>query len=491
MVYVNPKQKAFLLSKAKTRLMLAGRGSGKTRGGIGYGSAMRVQMLPQSKTFLAGPNFGHILNNLMGEITEAWRTLGWERDKHFVLWRRPPKNWTQPFKAPEKYEYTASFRNGSCINLLSMARPDLIRGLSLDGGDWDEFALAEKENWTDIVLPTLRGNIDKFGHHYLHRNVNFLTSIPRTSRGYHVYEIEEKFKEEVKRRGENNTIDYYFLEANARDNILFWGEDGIERLRRDMGHLRFSVEVMNERLSKAERAFYHKYNPDTKTGHAYVAEYDYAFDDENWKLQGTKDVVKDEILEVSFDFGHFNSCTVWQERNGVEYCVKEFFKEGNNTLSDLVKEFCKYFENHKCKVVQVWGEPRGHNPKDNAVTSYETIANTFNKLGWSINIGVTAGYRTEFHAERYDFINEIFSEYREDLPKIRISKEGAPYLDLTLQTTEVKKDKEKDKSLELKKEFPQEKATHLTDTFDYYIMQKYGWIQKMGESAHSGEYSIL
>jgi hypothetical protein len=480
-VYVNEKQKQFLQARQKTRLMLAGRGSGKTRGGIGYGSAQRVKAMPKGRFFLAGPTFTHILKNLINEVTNAWHSLGWLRDEDFVMWKRPPKTWELPYSGAEKFEHTISFKNGSCIDILSMDRPDAIRGVSYDGGDWDEYALSNEENWTSVVAPTLRGNIDKFHNQYLHQNVNFFTSIPRTTKGYHVFGFEEKAK--------SMPDDYFFLEANAYDNIMFWGEKGIERLRNEMGHLRFEVEVMNRRITKAESAFYHKFEIET---HTYKSQNDFEFDGNNYLIGKAKDVKSDELIELSFDFGGwFNCCTAYQEREGVEYCVKEFYQKGQNTLSDLIRDVVKHFASHKYKLMRVWGEPRGHNPKDNALTSYQTIKETFASCGWACEIEVPTGYKTEFHSERFDFINEILLENRSDLPKVRFNYENAANLILTLQTTEVNEKKEKDKSREKDRDYPQEKATHLTDSFDYYIMQKYGWLKLNGQIDRGGEVMVL
>ena len=476
-VYVNPKQQEILNATQKTQVVIIGRGGGKSWA-MKLSMLQRANKLKRGRFFIASTSFKQLLTKSLAGLEQTWFELGLVKGKDYVMWRRPPKGWELPYSAPEVWDNCIVMRNGSCFELLSLDRPDLSRGGSYDGGDIDEAALLKREDWTRIILPSLRGNTHLF-EDVLHHNVRMYSSIPRKSSGYWLLEYEKMAKAKPKQ--------YAFIEGNAYDNIHVITEDGIERMREEMDYLEFEVEVMNRRIQRAEKAFYHKFDVDK---HTYLPNYDYEFDGNGYLVKGCKDVQKDEFLEISFDFGGwFNCCTIWQERDGVEYCVKEFYRKGADTLSELMRDVCKFYVNHKYKMFRIWGEPAGHNPKDNAPTSYATIETVINECGWSSETAVVKGHKTEFQKDRFEHINEIFLEMRRDLPTIRLNYDLTPNLILTLQTTEVKYDNNKDKDNEKERSFPQEKATHLTDTFDYYIMQKYGRVKK--EEIRASEIDVL
>ena len=427
--------------------------------------AQRVSKLPRGKFFLAGATFSQILTKTLPGLLQSWEDLGWARDVDFVLWRRPAKGWILPFSPPEKFSNVISFKNGGCIELLSLDRPDLSRGGSYDGGDIDEAALLNQEDWMQIILPSVRGNVQHF-FSWLHQNVCMYSSVPRKPSGYWLLEYEQKsvdFPDE-----------YFWLEGNAYDNIEILTEKGIERMRREMKHLEFEMEVMNRRIQRAERAFYSKFDP---SRHTKVFHYDYTFNDVGHVVKGYKDLNKNAPIDVSFDFGGwFTCCTVSQydPKAHVERFYKEFFRDGEDMLRPIISELCHHFEanGQKTKVAKVYGEPRGWDPRSDAPRSYENVQKYFSDCGWGTDIKVKRGEKTDDHAFRFEFINDFFSEDKSK-PRIEINEDGCPNLTIVLQTTAIKADSTKDKSKETDRKYPQRLAPHLSDTFDYKLCQKY------------------
>ena len=467
-LYLNPKQREFLAARQKTKTMLAGRGFGKSTV-AGVSARQKVSALPRGKIFFASTTYNQILTKTLPAVENMWEQMGFrehlsnEQPGHYVIGRKPPKHFERPYSPPRKYQNVLTFINGFTIEFLSLDRSDWQRGGSYDGGEIDEAALLKREVITRVLLPSVRGNRHRFSH-WLHQNVNMYSSVPWMPRGYWLFEYEEK--------SDVHPEDYFFLEATAYDNVAVLGEDGIKRLEMEMSYLEFQVEVLNRRIVKVPDGFYHKFNDEK---HTYKPRFVYGENDRGITVDDVEDVIKSEILELSFDFsGWFNCLTVWQEKDGVEYLRRQFFVKGDDKIDKLITNFCDHFKQHGFKFVRIWGEPRGHDKQ--ALTSksiYETIRDLLIRQGWDVEISVQPE-RTTGHLERHHFVNEILSETNPMLPKIRINEECKDVI-IAIQVTQITAQFKKDKSNERDRNYPQEHAAHFTDTIDYYLDQKHGW----------------
>lgn len=424
---------------------------------------MRAAQMPGGKIFFASTTYNQILTKTLPAIENIWQSMGLQEDVHYVVGRKPPGGWKNPFSRPRKYANIISFRNGFCIDMLSMDRPDLVRGGSFDGGEIDEAALIDAEDFRRILIPSIRGNAKRFKS-WMHGQVSLYTSMPWLPSGYWIFDFEEKAKIDPR--------DYFFLEANAFDNIAVLGEESIRRMEREMSYLEFQIEVMNSRMIKVPDGFYNRLD---EKKHTYVPAYTYDEGQRGITVTGSRDVKHRELLELSFDFsGWFNCMSVWQQQDDTEKCLRQFHVKGDDKLHELVDKFSRHFLAHEFKFVRIWGEPRGHDKQPMGPTIYESLKKIFESKGWGCEISVPAG-RTTDHIERHHFISEILLEENPLLPKIRINREECKDLIISLQTTQLTPDFRKNKSKEKDRDYPQEHATHYTDTFDYYLVQKHGW----------------
>lgn len=478
-LYINEKQKAFLQAKQKTRVFVGGRGTGKSTE-IGFIARMKAAAMPGGKIFFASTTYNQILTKTLPAIEKIWMDMGMKDGIHYVVGIRPPKHFQKPYSPPRKYQNVISFINGFCIEMISMDRPDLARGGSYDGGEIDEVALIKREDFTRVLMPSIRGNIHRFGKSHWHQNVNLYTSIPWKSSGYWIFDFEQKAKD--------YPTEYFYLESTAYDNIHILTKEGIDRLEREMDWLEFQIEVLNKRILKVPDGFYHKFDNEH---HVYQPKYNY----EDWtggiRTTGQSDLKDNELLEMSFDFsGWFNCCTIYQERNNTEYMVKQMHVKGDNKLQDLIKNICNEFIDHKFKYVRIWGEPRGHDKQPMTKTIYESIGDLFTANGWTFEVCVRAG-RTNNHAERHLFVNELLIENNQILPLLRINQDNCKDVIIAIQSTQVTPDFKKDKAKEKDRKFPQEHAPHYTDTVDYYLIQKHGWKVQQHHNQRAGEIMIM
>jgi hypothetical protein len=469
-IYWNPKQIAFLNAQQRFKTFLGGRGSGKSTVIAGE-TRLRMQEMPRAKFFLSSTTYNQILTKTLPAIEAKLMEMGFEENVHYVVGKRPLPSFALPYQPPRKYENTMSFFNGYCIEFLSLDRPDLARGGSYQGGDIDEAALVQKEHFTKVLLPSVRGFRHRFTSHRFGQ-VNKYTSIPWKPSGYWILEDEQKALSEPHK--------YLWLESTAWDNVEVLGEEFIRDLERELPYLEYLVEVMNQRIRKTDLAFYHRFDPDR---HSYSVKYLYGQGERGVLTAGIRDqhYRYNELLDISFDFsGWFNCATVWQQgridKSAAEFCLSQFYvKEDEGRIAELVDKICAHYKGHEFRLARLWGEPRGHDKKaDTRESIYDQIASRFQKNGWKTEIRVSAG-QVKKHKERNYLMNSILAEDNPKMPLIRFNQETCKDAIIAMQVAEVKDDFQKNKSKEKDRAYPQEHATHFTDTIDYYFSQKHGW----------------
>jgi hypothetical protein len=486
---LNKKQSIWLSATQPIRVFLGGRGSGKSFV-IGISIILKLLEMPRCKGALVSTNFNQLKTKSFASIKQAWEKLGFVKDVHYVVGRPPRKatrmkipiafqteeyarqipnfinwdteylvEWERPIAEPESYKNVVTFFWGSCVEMISMHNRDSVRGGSYDFFEIDEAALLQKADYTEGLLPARRGNRDIYTSPY-HQQISFYTSIPWKPSGYFILDFEEKAK--------LNPKQYFFLEANAYDNIEIIGEAAIELMREEMDHLEFMIEVMNQRIVKSKNPFYGKFDADR---HTYKPQYEYKDIDGNTRAI-EKQYDNTKKIEGSFDFGgHINSCTIWQQQGNTERCLKEFYKKGGNTLRDLINAICKHYESNGRRHMDVWGEPRGWNQEPGSPTMYDMLTAHFAENRWTVDIKTPKNYKTDAHKHRQELVNNIF-EGRKDLPNVLINEIECKHTIIVLQTTESMNGR-KDKRKEKDPNFMQENAPHLGDTVDYYLCFKY------------------
>lgn len=478
-IFLNNKQRRFINAQQKTRCFVGGRGSGKSTC-IGVVNRMRASVMPRAKVFFASTTYNQILTKTLPAIENMWQMMGMQEDIHYVVGKRPPKHFDLPYSPPRNHTNVISLMNGYCIEMLSMDRADLARGGSYDGGDIDEAALVNSEDFQKILIPSIRGNSHRFRTHW-HQNVNLYTTIPWKPSGFWIFDFEEKAK--------IYPDEYYYIESTAYDNIEILTQKGIDRMQREMGYLAFQVEVMNKRITKVEDGFYSALDEDK---HGYTPTYEYGQGERGITVTGTKDVDKENFLELSFDFsGWFNCVTIWQESKGEEHCKDALHVKGSKKLDDLIDLFANKYKGHHRKFVRIWGEPRGHDRQPMTPSIYESLTAMFNRKGWQVEISVPPGRRTSNHKDRHTFVNEVLSESNPSYPKVRWNEDSCKDVIIAMNSTQVRPDFTKDKSKEKIRSFPQEHAPHYTDTVDYYLVQKHGWRTMNHGNVGAGEAMII
>uniref|UniRef100_UPI004047EACF hypothetical protein n=1 Tax=Roseivirga sp. TaxID=1964215 RepID=UPI004047EACF len=460
-LYVNAKQKEVLDAIQKIKVFQAGRGTGKTTiRGDRY--KRLIHELPKSKGFLLGKTFKMIQDNFLPEIFDRLLKYGIKehvsdaQPGHYVINRKPPEWWWQPYKKPRNYENKISFINGMVIYLMSFDRPDTVRGGSFDFGDIDEAQDIDYTKFKKTALPLLRGNKNRWASN-LHGSLFITGSMPWTERGFWLIEkmpeLAQQFPDE-----------YLFIESSAEDNRAVLGNDYFKRMKQMMDPITYSVEIENKRVDKIPNCFYPALNESHLIYPVFTGEMDY--------LDDYADVIKTQTLEISFDFNAaFNSCLIGQEHQDRNHCIDVMWVK-HKSFEYLIENVCDKYSFMKTRMIYIYGGKDGKKGNANSdLTYYQQIQNKLAELGWDSMVLTEIGLADGDHKVKQLVINTVLSN-SDGVKPITMHDTRCQPLYLSMLQTPILPDFRKDKSSE-KADIPQERATHLSDCFDNWIYPKY------------------
>lgn len=459
---LNPIQQLFLAAMQLFRVLIAGRGFGKSFGN-GIIVAMMVEALPRSKGLFLGVTYTQILTNTLLPMKAAWEQyFGYIDGVHYVIGKKPPEHFAKPYQKPERYENVVTFWNGTTVVFGSFDRPQLIRGASYDWDLVDEALLIKKDDYDQIVIPTIRPTHPIFKGMPYHRQQTFTSSMPYGSMGSWLLDTETKAKQDP--------ANYFYIEGTSWHNRHILGDETIMSWYRDMPRIQYLVEVMNKRVRSFGSLFY----PGLQEKHWYTDSFEYSHidslglsmksyaRDSRWD----KDCNSSEPLHITHDWGAFNCLIVGQSTVKEVRMLKAMHTHHPRTIDDLADDFCKYYAHHKEKKVYQWGDKSGNNKQANAkLTYFEQFAERLRDKGWRV-------YRKKIgdveHLERHRFIVNLHKEQDARFPLIRYNANNCKDLRIALESAPMKDDK-KDKSSEQNASVKPEHATHYTDAHDYWL----------------------
>ncbi|MDF7817939.1 hypothetical protein P1X15_10045 [Runella sp. MFBS21] len=468
---LNPWQVKFLQAPQRIKAAVCGRGSAKTNT-LNHVIGLSARQLPRAKASLNCTHFGQALEIILEQSEDIWKQYGWHLYEpktgrgNYTLFRRPPDDWPRPLFAPKKWENVISFKSGYCLQLRSYDRPNTNRGGN-DSQNFIDEAAWFKEDWVNkIILPRNRAPIDISSP--LNLAFYFFTSVPTDTTGQWIWKYEELAQTQPDK--------YYWASATAYDNyaLLKKVPDYVQTQYDLLDPITFAIEMMNERIEGTGDGFYPSFKSELHVSYGYS----YEFDDELglWHKE-QNDYNPDAAIEVSIDANAaFTSCTVWQEKSGTEHCLNALFVKPNNEKSNLVQrlafKFNEEYVGHRKKVVYLWGDRNTTSKAAHTVqTQLDVFSETIRDLGWTV-ISRVNSFNWQ-GKDKHFFIDEILLEKNPRLPKVRINEKRAKPLIYSVQQAPINDDFSKNKNSERSK-IPQELATHLSDTLDYYLCGKYG-----------------
>ncbi|MFK7049889.1 hypothetical protein V3Q77_08305 [Flavobacterium davisii] len=485
-------QLAFDLAPQPIKVLEAGRGWGKS---TILGKKIRdfVVNLPRATIALVGSTYSQILSRTLPSTIEGLEMFGIYQDIDFVVGRCGKKyGYKMPFQPPSGpmgWGNIIHFSNGTIFQLVSLDNPNSGRGLNSYGIIADEAALLDKTRLYNNVQTTNRAQKAEFKGNLMLGAEIYVSSTPLTKKGKWFVDLEDYAKA--------NPKECIFFKGSALNNP-YLRKEWFEKVRLNSpSELIYNAEILNIRPKEITDGFYANINASVHYYEAYKNSFLEGIDisvstKHSFNSLQDDDVIPNEPLIVSIDFGVFNSCVVSQVVGNEYRVLKSMWVKSPKLLDDLfIEQFIPYYRPHQDKTVLLYGGHDGNNRLPNSsLTLFEQVRELLTSHGWTVIIMTRGAAATHF--DKYLLVNAMLKENDNRLPKIRINEANNTDLVIALERTEALESLsgvEKNKKDERNKEFPQQHATHLTDAFDIPIVTMYNDMFK-GFNQFAGEFQI-
>ncbi len=302
-VRLNRPQYSQFLHGAKSKVDVWSRGTGKSYL-VGWDIHTVNRKMPGALISVTGQTYGQLLTRTLPSTFKFLESLGYVKDKNYVVGRRPPQSFHNPLEKVMKFDNLISFSNGNAILMLSQDRIGSARGANVDYEILDEALTIDKERYDQETSPTNRGNETLWGTKStqpvpFHHGYHYVSSMPYTQTqkwllafadyyqseaGIQLFSIwnrlvklqmelipayyakdqklfQEIWNESVRLRRQMlpfvSKTGLLFTLANAFDNIDNVGMAYIVREYEKQNLLTFMIEIMNLMLDTVEDCYYH------------------------------------------------------------------------------------------------------------------------------------------------------------------------------------------------------------------------------------------
>jgi len=510
--------------------LIWGRGTGKSAG-ISLLMDYIIKKMPRSSWGIQAMTYKHALTSTLPATLAALSMLGYKRDVHYFVGRRPPQKWIDngwepPYQDPldpSNYIFTLS---GAGFKIMSQDREDMARGGNLDGLIIDEGLTIDKEKFDRTATQTNRGNNKVFPGVKIHHKQFWFSSMPYGQQSNFLVEpadllstatfnfrekinqridLQLQFLDEYRKKGKPlevwneileldkqfnwglNKNGLFYSEANAFDNLFNLDLDYLLDLQDTMIHSLFMIEIMNKRVLNSGDTFYPQLSVPGK--HGYKDHWSLDIDLADYKFNHQKkltaeddfDCNTNEPLILGVDWGgRFNCMIVAQENKKINQLniLKNMYVKPPKMLDHLFNEFAEYYKGHKEKTIYMYYDKSGNKTEANATITYaQQASKILQSKGWRVLL-MSRGAEVS-HKSKFILINNILIERELKYPVLRFNEDNCKELISCMNNTPVEdtaRGIRKNKSSEKSKTIPQEEATHLTDAFDCIITGKFMFI---------------
>lgn len=162
-IELNRPQAEIQLIKANKTYFVAARGTGKTSYGIAPYMIDCVMEMPGSTGIMVANSFEQMWNRTLPPVVASWSDMGFrewdpEHGGHYVIGKNPPPEFARPYipvLKPDKYIH---WYNGTVIALISLAVKGSANALSVQFGTFDELKLMKESDVKEVLKvfrPTL------------------------------------------------------------------------------------------------------------------------------------------------------------------------------------------------------------------------------------------------------------------------------------------------------------------------------------------------
>lgn len=489
---------------AKHSYIVASRGVGKSEGIDAPWLLRNTFAMPRSAGAILSPTYGKLLRNTLPAVFSSLERLGYLRNVHYFIGRKPPKQYgfQSPIINPFDYSYVICWFNGSIQHLLSFDRPMSANSMSLDYVAGFEAKYLNYEKIVQEVLPANRGNLNYFSDCPWHHGSLFSTDMPTSKMGLWILDKQKDHDQDLIETIKDLQIEYkrlttsgknkprlkeiqrdlvmfrrmatFYAEYNVFDNLEFVGDEWIAQQKRDLPPLIFQTAILNRKLRKVANGFYSALNrrihcySSYNNQHLDMIDYDFAKANDH---RADGDYNPELPLLIAMDYNAaINSLVVGQLDNGVLRTIKSFFVKTPRKLKECVQDFCDYYHHVTNRNVVFYYDSTAifDTPLD-AISYADTVITTLNANNF-VSENIYVGQQLKHHV-KHNYIDRALKGDPE-YPFPQFNEDNNEYLLIALEQTGIKigpRGFEKDKSAEKEPdsvENPDETKTHITDAWD-------------------------
>jgi len=499
MITLNLPQMMVQMVQANTTLLLWGRGTGKTVGGIGPWMARVAEAMPGHLGGLFGKDYETLEKNIMPKFIQGMEMVGYLRDQHYVIGKRPPSSWPNCLYSLKKWDKTIAWHNGTVFQEVSLFNRGSANAFDFQSGVFDEVKFMDKNQLEDEVYPTFRGFDKIFGH-----KPEYLSKIYATDKYGDYLELKwildmrktvdqkkvetvirlqlhlndlyaalatagrnkskvESYIRRIKQRLQFLRKDLVFVsEASAVENQENLGRKWLADKKRTMGAYEFDVAILNEDPIRSENSFY----PSLSNTNLYNQE--------------RNDYSPDKPFHVAMDYQHSVSpmCVVQsgklseEPKQSINF-IDEFYTLHPKGLRECIEMFCVKYGAHRNKIIYYVFDTTAVGERQSAKTYKDIVVTEFRTRGWNV-VECFTGVPPE-HYLKFEKMKQ-WMEGPEDQDKlIRFNADTCVKTLISMQASGavVERGKtKKDKKYELTHRYPsidQSETTHFSDCVDQLL----------------------
>jgi hypothetical protein len=425
-IYFNDAQLECMWTAANTTVVVAGRRTGKSHGIMAPSLIRDVQAMPRSAGAIVASTFQQALTRTLPATFAALHELGFIRDKHFVIGKKPPKSlgFNKPIIEPSNYEHVIAWYNGAIQHIISQDVKGSSNSLTLDYIKIDEAKFVNFEKLKDETLPANGGITKYFGNCPWHHGLLIMSDMPQTKKGSwfmnyqeqmdselidvihaiicEIYQLKQKpatkaIQQNIKtlnaELAQLRQVATYYREWSSIENIQILGEKYIKQMKRDLPPLVFWTSILCQRLKKILGGFYPALNEDvhfySAYDNSYLSNIQYDFKQmETPDCRQDGDVNLSQPLNIAFDYNaNINWLIVGQQSGAKMKTLKSFYVKYERKLRELCQDFCKYYQYHKSKEVNYYYDNTalGSNYAVNDEDFAAVVCDELSKSNWTVN----------------------------------------------------------------------------------------------------------
>lgn len=506
--------------RAKTEILLASRRTGKTTGAFAPRTSWGAFRLPRSLGAIVMPSFKQFLTSFITSYLDGLEQLGYIEGRDYVIDRRGPQHWAQPFHRPKKYEHVIHWRSGSADIFISQDIQGAGAGLTLDRMAVDEAKHINGQRLEEETMAAMSGHPQHFAGRPEHRSLFIASDRPHDSRGKWFFkyldqvdprvikaimqlEIESQLLQQKILSGtlsKSSVVIYeskinkiqrmadalrsvatYWHEASTLDNIHVVGIEYLRNMANTMEVEPFTLSILNQESTYVSGGFYPDLSDDRHTYHPKASSYttSLGLDREARERLRTADSRHDAELmprlplEIGMDYGSTFNCIAVGQMFGNKFRIDNgLHVYGPEKTKDVVNLFIEYYRYHICKEVIYYYDNTAIGGDGKSDFTYsEIVIKTLRHAGWQVT-PVDIG-RQPTHAYRYEAWANILGLHGN--PPFHVSWNASNCEDMliSLHMTAAKQDMKgfrKNKAPERDQTLDQAHAPHYSDACDTLVV---------------------